>query len=48
MDMQATHDTDAHHLPSNETPSFAKTLEVNNLVIFIRLEQVDSTIRKIR
>jgi hypothetical protein len=46
LDMQATHDGDAHPLPYNKTLSMAKTLEINNPAIFIRLEQADSTIGK--
>jgi hypothetical protein len=46
LDMQATHDGDAHPLPCNKTLSMAETLEINNLAILIRSEQADSTIRK--
>ena len=35
LDMQATHDGDAHALPCNKTLSMAKTLEINNPAILI-------------
>ena len=46
LDMQATHDGDAHHLPWNKTLSMAEVLEINNSAILIRLGQADSTIGK--
>jgi hypothetical protein len=44
--MQAKYDGDAHPLPCNKPPSMAETLEINNLAILIRLEQVGSIIEK--
>jgi len=43
LDMQATHDGDAHPLPCKKTLSMAETLEINNPAILIRSEQADST-----
>jgi hypothetical protein len=46
LDMQATHDGDAHPLPCKKTLSMAETLEINNLAVLIWPEQADSTIGK--
>jgi hypothetical protein len=46
LDMQATHDGDAHPLSYKKTPSMVETLEINNLAVLIRPEQADSTIGK--
>ena len=46
LDIQATHDEDAHPLPCKKMLSMAETLEINNLAVLIRPEQDDSTIRK--
>jgi hypothetical protein len=44
LDMQATHDEDAHPLLCKKTLSMAKSLEINNPAVLIRLEQADFTI----
>jgi len=46
LDMQATHDGNAHPSPCNKTLSMAKTLELNNPVILIQPVQADSTTGK--
>jgi hypothetical protein len=46
LNMQATHDRDAHPLPCKKTLSMAETLEINNLAVLIWPEQADSTIGK--
>jgi hypothetical protein len=46
LDMQATHDGDAHPLPCKKTLSMGETLEINNPTVLIWPEQVDSTIGK--
>jgi hypothetical protein len=46
LDMQATHDGDAHPLACNKTLYMPETLEINNPAILIRPEQADSTIEK--
>jgi hypothetical protein len=46
LDMQATHDEDAHPLPCNKTLSMVETHEINNPTILIRPKQADSNIGK--
>jgi hypothetical protein len=46
LDMQATHDGDAHPLPYKKTLSMAKILEINNSVVLIRPEQVNPLLRR--